>query len=653
MKKLKAWMAEHKKFSVIALCLLLMFTCGSAMSAINVSHHRAETAKEQNAGNNTDTTTAAEKKTKEETGKVELTDAQKEIIKGYDTDAKELIDTLSSSVWSVSEGRYTLKFADDSYVETVNGTPTVHSYAISRVEKTSDGYGGYLYTIVFETDTGTHIVTYTDGSGAAVNSDSKTPGENTISTLTSSTMFAQKNTAYERAEAVANITVKGMNSEVTKLFGGDEKAVTTALSKWCAVHYPSVTEATWQKVVNLDYENGVITTDSSSTTQTLFPSPAFTSSPRASSPSRARATSPCRQKGISMNEQLTLQSTQHEETKTVPLRRRKACLAGTFALFAACALVLLIPHPAYAGIIGDFLDIPNMIKTWLLQIAATLFNTYFGVINQTLDAKFISGPFNELFGTTEPYGVVKDFYQAGVIPVAHAILGLFMLMQLIKISQRIDATSTLPAVKDIVFLVVTYCILSYFIDNALDLVSAIYSIFNDLVGNVSDKLQSKNWYEPGIKMTKDDAADATFGGCFLLLIFGLISWAVGLVFYAVSMVVALGRSVQLYVYAAFSPIPISLLGFEETKQIGIGYLKNFAAAALAGVVMVLILYLYPHLVTALAVSGGLGKAEMLGLAQGVETFDSFGVIIKTIAVLITTMMGLVKSGSWAKEILGA
>lgn len=198
-----------------------------------------------------------------------------------------------------------------------------------------------------------------------------------------------------------------------------------------------------------------------------------------------------------MNEQLTLQSTQHEETKTVPLRRRKVCLMGTLALFAACALVLLIPHPAYAGIIGDFLDIPNMIKTWLLQIAATLFNTYFGVINQTLDARFISGPFNELFGTTEPYGVVKDFYQAGVIPVAHAILGLFMLMQLIKISQRIDATSTLPAVKDIVFLVVTYCILSYFIDNALDLVSAIYSIFNDLVGNVSDKLQSKNWYEIG------------------------------------------------------------------------------------------------------------------------------------------------------------
>ena len=247
---------------------------------------------------------------------------------------------------------------------------------------------------------------------------------------------------------------------------------------------------------------------------------------------------------------------------TVPLRRRKVCLMGTFALFAACALVLLIPHPAYAGVIGDFLDIPNMIKTWLLQIAATLFNTYFGVINQTLDARFISGPFNELFGTTEPYGVIKDFYQAGVIPVAHAVLGLFMLMQLIKISQRIDATSPLPAVKDIVFLVVTYCILSYFIDNALDLVSAIYGIFNDLVGNVSDKLQSKNWYEPGIKMTKDDAADATFGGCFLLLIFGLISWVVGLVFYAVSMVVALCLSRLL----SDSHFPSRLRGDEANRN---------------------------------------------------------------------------------------
>lgn len=258
MKKLNALIGEHKKGALIALTLLLLFTCGSVVSAMNVARHRAAVEVEQTE-QKADITTA-EKENKEEAGKVTLTDAQKKVIAGYDKDTKELIKTLSSSVWSVSEGRYSLHFSDDAYVETINGTPESHTYAISRVEKTSDGYGGTLYTLIFETDTGTHIVTYADGKGQATTSDTEAKAGTTISTLTSSTMFAQKNTPYERAEAVDSITVKGLNSEVTTLFGGDEKAIVKALSNWCAVHYPSVTEATWQKVVNLDYENGVITT---------------------------------------------------------------------------------------------------------------------------------------------------------------------------------------------------------------------------------------------------------------------------------------------------------------------------------------------------------------------------------------------------------
>lgn len=115
-----------------------------------------------------------------------------------------------------------------------------------------------------------------------------------------------------------------------------------------------------------------------------------------------------------------------------------------------------------------------------------------------------------------------------------------------------------------------------------------------------------------------------------------------------------GRNLETLVKLAAPAIGTAAGAF---TVVGIIYLGMTLAGLLRGgggeIRKAVILYLYPHLVTALAVSGGLGKAEMLGLAQGVETFDSFGVIIKTIAVLITTMMGLVKSGSWAKEILGA
>lgn len=256
MKQLKIWVREHKKMSVICLCLLLMFIGGSAMSALNVANHRADAAKEEQAEQAEAATTTAQEQTKGEIKNAKTTSEQDALIKDYDKDTKDFIATLSASVWSTSEGRYSLKFSDTAYVETVNGEVATHSYAISRLDKGTDQQGLSYYNVVFLTDTGTHIVTYTQLRGESATGDTETS-----SSLTSASMFALKDTEYKRADAVANITVKGLNSEVTSLFGNDESALTAAISKWCAVHYPAVTEATWQKVVTCDYENGVLTTD--------------------------------------------------------------------------------------------------------------------------------------------------------------------------------------------------------------------------------------------------------------------------------------------------------------------------------------------------------------------------------------------------------
>ena len=253
---------EHKKACLMGFAVLLLFTCGSAMSAVNVAHHRAATADTPASSSDTIQTEAEGTGTDAEPAEnaLTLTDAQKEAIENYDESTKSFISTLTASLWQTSEGRYSLRFADDSYVETVNGTPERHTYAITRMETARDGYGGTLNTLVFLTDTGTHIVTYTNGKGSAANTNTQAAEGTTISPLNSATMFAQKNTAYERADAVEAITIKGLNSEVTTLFGGDEKALAGALSNWCAVHYPSVTCATWKKVVSVDYENNVLTT---------------------------------------------------------------------------------------------------------------------------------------------------------------------------------------------------------------------------------------------------------------------------------------------------------------------------------------------------------------------------------------------------------
>ena len=260
MNKLKTFVGEHKKVALAALFLLIVFVGGSLVSATNVAQRRAQEAASQTEQENGQEEGAESAEPED----VELSDSQRAAIEGYDDDTRALIDTLGASVWSAEDGRCTLRFADDSYVESVDGDSTTHSYAILRIDRESDGYGGTIDTIVFETDTGIHVVTYVDGKGSAAGAGSGETEKNdstVISSLTSASMFTLKDTPYERADAVENISVKGLNSEVTNLIGGDADSLTTELSRWCAVHYPTAQEAVWDESVFVDWENALVSTD--------------------------------------------------------------------------------------------------------------------------------------------------------------------------------------------------------------------------------------------------------------------------------------------------------------------------------------------------------------------------------------------------------
>lgn len=251
MKPLMQAIKAHKKAAVLTLTVLLLFTCGSVISALHVAQVRSEDAASQSA-----TADTAKEKTDTKEKETSLTEEQKNLIKNYDDDTEKFIETISASVWTASAGNCSLRFTDTSYTETVNGKVAKHPYAIARLDKGTDTSGAEVDSAVFLTDTGTHIVSYMNLKGNQNGGDGKVS-----STLSSTSMFALSDTSYERSDAVESITIKGLNSEVTTLFGGDEKAIAKALSGWCAVHYPSVTEATWQKQVVLDYKNGEITTD--------------------------------------------------------------------------------------------------------------------------------------------------------------------------------------------------------------------------------------------------------------------------------------------------------------------------------------------------------------------------------------------------------
>ena len=334
-----------------------------------------------------------------------------------------------------------------------------------------------------------------------------------------------------------------------------------------------------------------------------------------------------------------------------------------FTLLAVASLALLLPQPVYAAPIWDVgTNLKNMVCEWLLDISCWFFNLYNDIAQQIGSSDLLSAPFNSLLGV-DTYELTKAIHQTAIVPIAESILALFMLVQLVKISQRVDATATLPAVKEIVFLAVIYVLIHWFIIHSLDIMQAIYKIaVKDIIPSIGDASSNKGFFDSILTTDgiPDDTWDKlTIGGCFLTLICSVLSLLGGLLAYMVAFIVAYARAWQIYVMAAFSSIPLALLGFDETRQMGIGFLKNFAAAVLAGAVMMFLLVIYPHVLgTMTTASGATGSAAILFLMSipasgtaGLAT-SSVLVLVEFLAVTILLIIGLVKSGAWAKEILG-
>ena len=217
-------------------------------------------------------------------------------------------------------------------------------------------------------------------------------------------------------------------------------------------------------------------------------------------------------------------------------------------------------------------------------------------------------------------------------------------IKLIQISQKMDGNASLPGVKEVVFLLVFFAVFLFLIQNSFDLMASIYSITKLAIERVINMFGTGGAIDlnaVSIVTTDDDVAALV-----AMLIVALISWVVVLVAYIVALVVSWARAIQLYLMAAFSPIPLALMGTEDTRQIGIGYVKNFVAVCLAGIIILVLLISFPIILGGLnAANPGTGT-PIDGIANGLTY------ALQYLAMCILLILSLVKSGSWARDIVG-
>ena len=326
---------------------------------------------------------------------------------------------------------------------------------------------------------------------------------------------------------------------------------------------------------------------------------------------------------------------------TIKDKRFVLAFAGTFLILSS---LMLFPDFAFASIADD-------INKWLCGVLRDCCNWIFAnQINMLKSIGYdgiLAAGFDSMLGTagnTTMYSLVHGVWQVAILPIGCGVLGFVFTIKLIQISQKMDGNASLPGVKEVVFLLVFFAVFLFLIQNSFDLMASIYSITKLAIERVINMFGTGGAIDlnaVSIVTTDDDVAALV-----AMLIGALISWVVVLVAYIVALVVSWARAIQLYLMAAFSPIPLALIGTEDTRQIGIGYVKNFVAVCLAGIIILVLLISFPIILGGLnAANPGTGT-PIDGIANGLTY------ALQYLAMCILLILSLVKSGSWARDIVG-
>lgn len=326
---------------------------------------------------------------------------------------------------------------------------------------------------------------------------------------------------------------------------------------------------------------------------------------------------------------------------TIKDKRFVLAFAGTFLILSS---LMLFPDFAFASIADD-------INKWLCGVLRDCCNWIFAnQINMLKSIGYdgiLAAGFDSMLGTagnTTMYALVHGVWQVAILPIGCGVLGFVFTIKLIQISQKMDGNASLPGVKEVVFLLVFFAVFLFLIQNSFDLMASIYSVTKLAIERVINMFGTGGAIDlnaVSIVTTDDDVAALV-----AMLIVALISWVVVLVAYIVALVVSWARAIQLYLMAAFSPIPLALIGTEDTRQIGIGYVKNFVAVCLAGIIILVLLISFPIILGGLnAANPGTGT-PIDGIANGLTY------ALQYLAMCILLILSLVKSGSWARDIVG-
>lgn len=191
------------------------------------------------------------------------------------------------------------------------------------------------------------------------------------------------------------------------------------------------------------------------------------------------------------------------------------------------------------------------------------------------------------------YDAAVALHNTAVKPITAVVLSIILVMMLASASTRIDGDREL-GVRIISGVLLKAVIVILFASSALLILKAIDEVTTTIAAAAMDTdVGGPGTQDAGLgNLLSDEVKGAgttdKLGMFVIISIPFLVSQVVGVL----ALVLIFVRFIQLYLMTVFASLPIAFIAYEETKQMGIGYLKRYASTALSGVVILLALKLY-------------------------------------------------------------
>ena len=329
-------------------------------------------------------------------------------------------------------------------------------------------------------------------------------------------------------------------------------------------------------------------------------------------------------------------------------RALKRALPVACAALAALA-VLLVPEVAEAWPVIDDIGsaLLSAVGGMLSDVSNGFINNALAFVNGLSPHNLATNGFTNLLGSGDVslFTMITQIADVTVKPIAATVLSFVVLVQIIKISQRIDGNVTMPALREVLVLFFTFAIGMFLVRNSVEIMGAVYQIFLQFIQGITAGVRTID-----INLQFDDLTDiVTLAG---LLMSSLIVLLAGAICSLVANIMLIARAVQLYLYATFAPLMWSFIVLEDTRSWSIGYLKGFMSCCLSGFIIYFSLAAFPYAVASLMATDGSSVVTSTAVTVTVTGGDSVGWVVGIAAACFALALLSFKSGQYAREILG-